>query len=211
MLTAAKAFGATKIVVTDVNSHNLALAEKMGATKTYLQSKPATPQDVANKLKDMLGPIGPQIVFDCVGLESTVQTAVLSCCERGRVVIVGMAQEYVSVPMNMLAAREVEMVGTQRYANTVSSASRQCSGTCHRILADAHYALVSAALAYVLLTQLCACKCMAIARPCIGHRCLAHAIRCRGSNGSSTARCVVKHPPDCSHATLHPTAWAVWS
>lgn len=120
VLTAAKAFGSTKIVVTDVNSHNLALADQMGATKTYLQQQPATPQEVANKLKEMLGPVGPQIVFDCVGLESTVQTAVLSCCERGRVVIVGMAQEYVSVPMNMLAAREVEMVGTQRYANTVS-------------------------------------------------------------------------------------------
>ncbi|KAL3131368.1 hypothetical protein ABBQ38_007683 [Trebouxia sp. C0009 RCD-2024] len=117
-LTAAKAFGATKIVVTDINSHNLALAEKMGATKTYLPSKTASPQEVADKLKEMLVPVGPQIVFDCVGFESTVQTAVLSCCERGRVVIVGMAQEYVSVPMNMLAAREVEMVGTQRYANT---------------------------------------------------------------------------------------------
>lgn len=119
-LTAAKAFGATKIVVTDVNSHNLALAVKMGATKTYLPSKTASPQQIADKLQEMLVPVGPQIVLDCVGVESTVQTAVLSCCERGRVVIVGMAQEYVSVPMNMLAAREVEMVGTQRYANTVS-------------------------------------------------------------------------------------------
>ena len=71
-LTAAKAFGATKIVVTDVNSHNLALAEKMGATKTYLPSKTASPQEVADKLKEMLVPVGPQIVFDCVGFESTV-------------------------------------------------------------------------------------------------------------------------------------------
>lgn len=126
VLTAAKAFGATKIVVTDVNSHNLALADKMGATRTHLPPKAASPLETADKLKEMLSPVGPQIVFDCVGLESTVQTAVLSCCERGRVVIVGMAQEYVSVPMNMLAAREVEMVGTQRYANTVSTFVRQC-------------------------------------------------------------------------------------
>lgn len=119
VLTAARAFGATKIVVTDVTDHNLALAKKMGATQTYLHAKTASPQEIASKLKELLGPVGPQIVFDCVGFDSTVQTAVLSCCERGRVVIVGMAQEYVSVPMNALASLEVEMVGTQRYANTV--------------------------------------------------------------------------------------------
>lgn len=118
-LLSAKAFGATKIIITDISARNLALAESMGATKTYCHPKAATPKDIADKLKQMLGPNLPEVIFDCVGMESTIQTAALTASPGSKIVIVGMAQNTVSVPLNLLAVFELEILGSLRYTNTV--------------------------------------------------------------------------------------------
>ena len=62
-LIAAKAFGATRLMSTDVNPTNLARAEKMGA-KTYCHSSTASPADIAKELKGIMAPNGPEIVID---------------------------------------------------------------------------------------------------------------------------------------------------
>ena len=122
-LIAARAFGATKIMMTDISTHNLALADKMGATKTYCHSKAASPQDIASKLKDMLGPSVPEIVFDCVGMESTIRTAIFTAAPGSKIVVVGLGQENATVPLSMLTLCELDVLGSMRYTNTVRNAS----------------------------------------------------------------------------------------
>lgn len=89
-LLSAQAFGATKITVTNISAHNLSLAETMGATHTYCHPKTAAPKDIADHLKQVLSPHLPQVIFDCVGMESTVQTAVFASCPGSKTVIVGL-------------------------------------------------------------------------------------------------------------------------
>jgi len=117
-LAAAKSFGATSLTITDISPQNIALAKKMGATNAYCHSRTATPQEIADYLKKMLLPYGPEIVIDCVGFESTVQTAVRSCCMGGKVVVVGMGQDNMTLPMSTVGVHELDVLGCFRYANT---------------------------------------------------------------------------------------------
>lgn len=119
-LAAAKSFGATSLTITDISPQNIALAKKMGATNAYCHPRTATPQEIADYLKKMLSPYGPEIVIDCVGFESTVQTAVRSCCMGGKVVVVGMGQDNMTLPMSTVGVHELDVLGCFRYANTVS-------------------------------------------------------------------------------------------
>lgn len=115
----ARAFGATKVAVTDISAHNLGLAEKMGATKTYCHAKTASPQDIASTLKSMLSPNTPEVIFDCVGMESTIRTAVFTAAPGSKIVVVGLGQENVSIPLSMLTLCELDVLGSLRYTNTV--------------------------------------------------------------------------------------------
>ena len=119
-LAAAKSFGATSLAITDISPQNIALAKTMGATEAYCHPRTATPQEIADHLKKMLSPFGPEIVIDCVGFESTVQTAIRSCCMGGKVVVVGMGQDNMTLPMSTVGVHELDVLGCFRYANTVS-------------------------------------------------------------------------------------------
>lgn len=75
-LAAALSFGATSVTITDINPDNIKLAKRMGAHNAVCHARTSTPQEVADQLKKTLAPIGPEIVIDCVGFESTVVTAI---------------------------------------------------------------------------------------------------------------------------------------
>lgn len=117
-LAAALSFGATSVTITDINPDNIKLAQKMGATNTHCHPRTATPPEIAEYLKKLLSPIGPEIVIDCVGFESTVQTAIRCCCMGGKVVVVGMGQDNMTLPMSTVGVHELDVLGCFRYANT---------------------------------------------------------------------------------------------
>ena len=119
-LLAAKACGATRILITDISTDNLVLAESLGAYKTFCHPKTAPPESLAKELKQMLSPIGPEVVIDCVGFESTMRTAVMSCASGGKIVLVGLGQDHICVPINTLTVRELDILGSFAYVNTVS-------------------------------------------------------------------------------------------
>ena len=71
-MAAAQAFGATKIVITDVRDDNLPLAQKLGA-KFPLLTPPSMPnEEAANLIRQLLPPDGPDCVIDCAGYQSTI-------------------------------------------------------------------------------------------------------------------------------------------
>ena len=80
-ILAAKAFGASRVAVTDMVDANLALAASMGATHTLQVDPMAPPEEAAASLKAAFGGEGPDIVIDCAGFESTMQVlAALRSC-----------------------------------------------------------------------------------------------------------------------------------
>lgn len=72
-LIAAKAYGASKVAITDVREDNLPVAEKLGVDYTLLTPRNMTPLQIAEALHKALPPYGPEVVIDCAGFDSTLQ------------------------------------------------------------------------------------------------------------------------------------------
>ena len=71
-LVAAQAFGATKIVITDVREDNLPLAQRLGAKFPLLTPPGVENEEAADLITQLLPPDGPDCVIDCAGYQSTI-------------------------------------------------------------------------------------------------------------------------------------------
>jgi L-iditol 2-dehydrogenase len=104
----ALAFGATEVVVTDVNSHRLQLAADLGATRTV---------DVRETPVEEAG-LEPDVLLECSGYPPAIRSALRTLAPAGRAVLVGMGGDEVPLPLSYVQDREIEVTGTFRYANT---------------------------------------------------------------------------------------------
>lgn len=150
-LLSARVFGADRVAVTDLAAPKLEVARQQGVRRqgsaaasvlallalrgahaslmhaprqahaTVHVSRGAAAEETAARLVEALGG-PPAVVIDCCGFESTMHTALLACKRGGRVVLVGMAQPLMRLPLCAAAAREVDICGSFRYANTYSLA-----------------------------------------------------------------------------------------
>ncbi|GJN04175.1 hypothetical protein PR202_ga21699 [Eleusine coracana subsp. coracana] len=119
-LLAAKAFGAPRVVVVDVDPHRLSVASSLGADATVKVSTVAA--DVAaevDRIKAAMGGAGDiDVSLDCAGFEKTVATALEATRPGGRVCLVGLGHNEMTVPLTSAAIREVDVVGIFRYKDT---------------------------------------------------------------------------------------------
>jgi L-iditol 2-dehydrogenase len=101
----ARAFGATEIVVTDVNEHRLAMARANGATGTELAGFEA------------------DALIECSGHPAALRGGIEALRPAGTAVIVGMGpDDDASIPLALIQNRELRLTGTFRYANTYPTA-----------------------------------------------------------------------------------------
>jgi L-iditol 2-dehydrogenase len=105
---AARAFGATEIVVTDVNPRRLALAGRLGATGTI---------DVRETRLADAG-YEPDVLLECSGFPPAIGDAIRVVQPAGRVVLIGMGGDEIALPLAHVQNRELEVTGVFRYANT---------------------------------------------------------------------------------------------
>ncbi|SDQ91434.1 NAD(P)-dependent alcohol dehydrogenase [Thermostaphylospora chromogena] len=103
----ARAFGASEIVVADLNPHRLRLAADLGATETLNVAE--TPLREAG--------LEPTVLLECSGHPGATADALHTLARAGRAVLVGMG-DAVSLPLTHIQSREIEVTGTFRYANT---------------------------------------------------------------------------------------------
>jgi L-iditol 2-dehydrogenase len=105
LLTAqvARAFGATRVTVTDMNPFRVATAERLGL-HAQLASAP------------LEGEYNVQI--ECSGAGAALSTGMKSLARAGRVVLVGMGADEVSINVPLVQGHELTLTGTFRYANT---------------------------------------------------------------------------------------------
>ncbi|KNA11613.1 hypothetical protein SOVF_133480 [Spinacia oleracea] len=117
-LLAARAFGAPRIVVVDVDDYRLSVAKQLGAddvvkVTTDMQD---IPDEVARIHEAMGRPVN--VTFDCAGFNKTMSTALSATGAGGKVCLIGMGHGVMTVPLTPAAAREVDVVGVFRYKNT---------------------------------------------------------------------------------------------
>ena len=107
-LQAALAFGATEVWVSDVNALRLDVATALGATRVV---------DVSHVELSATG-IEPDVLLECSGNGRATTEAVRTVARAGRVVLIGMGGDEVTLPLSYVQDRELVVTGAFRYANT---------------------------------------------------------------------------------------------
>lgn len=72
--------------------------------------------------------VGFDVILECTGVEACTQAAIYATRPGGKVVIVGMGNPVQNIPISAAAHREVDILGTFRYANTYPQAIELVSG-----------------------------------------------------------------------------------
>lgn len=107
-LQTALAFGATEVVVSDVNPARLALARDMGATEVV----DARRASVTARAR------APEVLLECSGYAPVIGEGIRALIPAGRAVLVGMGGAEIPLPLSVVQERELELTGVFRYANT---------------------------------------------------------------------------------------------
>jgi len=116
----AKAKGASKVCITDIDEGRLKKAKEIGADFTVkVTSRNAI--ETAQKIEDTMGE-KPDITIECSGAPPSIQTAVYATKSGGVVVLVGLGQENVEIPVVNAGVREVDIRGIFRYVNCYPTA-----------------------------------------------------------------------------------------
>jgi L-iditol 2-dehydrogenase len=105
---AALAFGATEVVVSDVNPARLALAKELGATMV-IDAREASVTDLHRS---------PEVLLECSGHPPAIGEAIRALDRAGRAVLVGMGGDEIVLPLSVIQERELKLTGTFRYAGT---------------------------------------------------------------------------------------------
>jgi len=109
-----RAYNAREVVVTDLLDWRLKLAEEHGATKTFNSS---TGTQLAAWLDDILGREAVDVIFECVGVESTMVEAIKIARKGTPIIVAGVFAADIRVPMALVQDKELEITGTLMYTH----------------------------------------------------------------------------------------------
>ncbi|MCF5177244.1 zinc-binding dehydrogenase, partial [Pseudomonas sp. PA-6-1D] len=111
-----RAAGAGEIVAVDLSASALACAEKMGATRTHNIA------DGAEALKRYTAEKGYfEVMFEVSGSAQALRNGLECIAPRGVLVTVGLGGD-VSLPLNLLVSREIDLRGTFRFHSEFAQA-----------------------------------------------------------------------------------------
>lgn len=109
-LLAAKAAGATQIIVVDLSDYRLEKAKELGATATINGSR----TDIAETILSMTGG-GVSVAFEAAGVQPTMTNAIASVRQGGQVMAIASYAKPVVVDINQLMFKAVEVTSRLAY------------------------------------------------------------------------------------------------
>ena len=111
----ARAYGAVKVVVVDINEDRLNFAKTYAATHTLVSQKESA-QDAAKRLIEAgdLG-AGADAIIDATGAEPCIQTALHTLRNGGTYVQGGMGKPDITFPIMAVCTKELNVKGSFRY------------------------------------------------------------------------------------------------
>lgn len=102
----ARAFGASEVIVTDVDAGRRDLALRFGATI------------VLDPTVDSVEGLDVDAFIDASGVAVAVRSGILAVRPAGRVILVGLGNDDLELPVSFIQNREIWLTGVFRYANT---------------------------------------------------------------------------------------------
>ena len=139
----AKVAGSSNVVIADIQHERVEFATQNGfahagltvparrgqTIEEKLQIATQTAALAIEKIRSGTGSAGGfDVVLECTGAEACTQAAIYATRPGGRVVIIGMGNPVQTLPISAAALREVDILGTFRYANTYPEAIKLVSG-----------------------------------------------------------------------------------
>ncbi|WP_213950703.1 zinc-dependent alcohol dehydrogenase [Tepidanaerobacter syntrophicus] len=104
--------GATGVTVADLSKSRLEMALKLGATNVINSGR----EDVLEAVKDLTSGIGIDKAFECVGLETTFNQALMSLRKNGLATVVGIFENpNITIPASRFITHEIKVQGSQGY------------------------------------------------------------------------------------------------
>jgi len=112
----AKAYGATKIVMVDINEERLKFAEGYAATHTVVAQRESATNSAARINKHAELGLGADVAIDASGAEPCIQTGIHVLRPGGSYVQAGMGKTDITFPIGAMGAKELNVKGSFRYA-----------------------------------------------------------------------------------------------
>lgn len=106
---AAAAFRGARTIAIDMDDKKLAIAQKAGAQEVINTGR----EDLHQRLSDLTGGEGPDVVIEAIGLPLTFRAAVEEVAFTGRVVYIGYAKEPVSYETRLFVQKELDILGSR--------------------------------------------------------------------------------------------------
>jgi threonine dehydrogenase-like Zn-dependent dehydrogenase len=97
------------VIAVDLDEHKLQLAKQVGASHTVHSGRDA----VHDRLLELTGGLGPDVVIEAVGVPDTYRMAVEEVAHTGRVVYIGWAKELISFDTKYFVHKELDILGSR--------------------------------------------------------------------------------------------------
>jgi propanol-preferring alcohol dehydrogenase len=105
---AARIFGAGKVIAVDISEQKLKIAKKAGADEVINAAK----EKPVQRIKEITYGKLSDVSLDFVGLKTTLEQAINCVGKGGRVVVVGISSENITVhPYKTIIGKEIEIIG----------------------------------------------------------------------------------------------------
>jgi (R,R)-butanediol dehydrogenase/meso-butanediol dehydrogenase/diacetyl reductase len=101
--------GTSKIIMLEISEKKARLARALGAD--VVLNPISEGEHLKERMVDLTGGIGVDIVFDCAGVASAFQTSMDCVKSGGQVLVIGLHEQKVSVDFLNLLHREIELKG----------------------------------------------------------------------------------------------------
>ena len=117
------AAGTEPLVATDIDEGRLKFAKELvPRARTYKVERGKTPEQCGSDIRELAGPIN--VAMECTGVESSVASAIYSVKFGGKVFVIGVGKDQMTLPFMRLSTEEIDLQFQYRYSNTWPRAIR---------------------------------------------------------------------------------------
>jgi len=107
----ARALGAAKVMITDISDYKVEMAKTCGIEKVVNPRK----EDLSKAVIDYMGERKADVIFECVGVQDTITSAIDIARKGSTIVVVGVFGQKPVVDLGLVQDHELTLLGTLMY------------------------------------------------------------------------------------------------